>query len=88
MQRTASAWQGVSEVTFVALQGVTPLDVEHEVCDVKRYGMLATLHNIKPVNLGCWFSVFPDVWMPIVTFSETLARHGLVRKSGVDVRFW
>jgi hypothetical protein len=59
MQRIASAWQGVSEVTFVALQGVTPLDVEHEVCDVKRYGMFATLYNIKPINLGGWYFGLP-----------------------------
>jgi hypothetical protein len=34
-------------------------------------------------------SVFPNVWMPIVTFSETLARHGLGGKSSrVVVKLW
>jgi hypothetical protein len=62
----------------VALQGVTPLDVEHEVCDVKRYGMFAILHNVKPVlTLVAGLLVLPHVWMPITTFLETLARHGL-----------
>jgi hypothetical protein len=54
----------------------------------KDTGCLQLFTVSNQLSLFVGTSVFPDVGMPIVTFSETLARHGLGGKSGVVVKLW
>jgi hypothetical protein len=53
----------------------------------KGTGCLQLFTILNQLTLVVGISVFPNVWMPMVTFLETLERYGLGGKSGVVVDF-